>query len=610
MINYREINKDLIKKHFYITLDILGKYCRHDELEEIGFDDLYYRSQIFKHYEKKIDYNQAEENVHKYNKLLYELEKLKDDESRAKFVASIEDKEMKLSLLSYIQKRENRDLIVKSFDRKVDKEVEDLDSLIQRMIREYFEDKLGNKLTDEKRERLELVLRGSDVSYGDVSNKIKGRDLIGFADNIERSITISSEVKEKIKKALGILAHEYGHLFSMFNVVFTNVQPEFECEEGMADIFEDVVINHFLQKYGRIELNGMIIIEDYPYIGPSCYNSRGNLFPRTMLAGLESSGKDAEAISEYFLGNKKDFLKLIFGERALVPGFEKYDFYNYTVISNNADRIVYDENQERLYHSPFLDYSRISRDSIYYHRENTILPLFIIQNKVNGKAEVFWGFNNKLGFNNDIGNVAEIFFDGKSFFEVKNEEFQEFLALLKDASIHYDDSSSLLSDYMDACTCSLHNAAVQEHSFEIMEKLALIVEMIPETPFKTEWKNVLNLATHGEIEKLQNVQMTEEQIFERQKLFKKYISFFSKEKKEDIDVIELLRELELKCEEKKKEIENDKPALVNRNIIDVFAQEEGVPLKKDAAINATKSLVLTERQNNDMDTEAERRSSD
>ena len=602
MINYRKIDKDLIEKNFNCTLAILGAHYRHKQLEDIGLEDLYFRSQFFKLCEKRIEYNHAKNNVYKYNKLLYELEEMKDDESRAKFVASIEDREMKLALLRYIQKRENRDLIINSFDRKVDKEIEDLDRLIQRMIREYFEDKLGNKLTDEKRERLELVLRGSDVSYGDASNKIKGRELDGFADCFERDITISCEIKDKIKIIIGVLAHEYGHLFSMFNVAFTNEKPEFDCEEGMADIFSDVVINHFLQKYGRIELDGKIVIEDYPYIGPSCYKSHGNLFPRSMLAGLENSGKDAEAISEYFLGNKTDFLKMIFGERALVPGMGSV--YNYSVL-NNADYIIYDENKERLYHLPLLDYSRISRESIYYHRENDILPLFIIQNKVKGEANVLWGFNNDLGFNNNIGNVAELFFDGQSFFEVNDEKFQEFLDLLKDASIRYKDRSLQFCRYMDACVDGLEDDTVKENSFEIMGKMSLLAGMMPQTRFKNEWIRVLKIAIDSEREKLRREQMTEEKISEELQVLKKYISFFSKEKEKNIDVLEALRDLELKCEEKKTEIKKDRPVLVDKEIINAFAQEEGVPLKKDVAISVTKELVSSREE--DKETGEERK---
>ena len=591
MINYRKIDKDLIEKDFDCTFAILGKYCSHKQLEDIGLEDLYYRSQIFKLCEKKIEYNHAKNNVYKYNYLLYELEKMKDDESRAKFVASIEDREMKLALLRYIQKRENRDLIINSFDKKVDKEIESIDKLIQRMIREYFEDKLGNKLTDEKRERLELVLRGSDVSYGDTSNKIKERELDGFADCFERDITISCEIKDKIKIVIGFLSHEYGHLFSMFNVAFTNEKPEFYCEEGMADIFSDVVINHFLQKYGRIELDGKIVIEDYPYIGPSCYKSRGNLFPRTMLAGLENSGKDAEAISEYFLGNKADFLKKIFGERALVPGTDS--FYNYSVL-DNKEYIFYDMNHERLYHSPLLDYSRISRESIYYRRENDILPLFIIQNKVKDKANVLWGFNNNLGFNNNIGNVADIFFDGQSFFEVNDETFQEFLDLLKDASIHYEDRSLQFGRYMDACVDSLHNDTVKEYSFEIMKKLDLIVEMMPEAPIKDEWNRVLKIAIDSEREKIRNsqIQITEEKISEELQVLKKYISSFSKKKNADTVVLDALREFESECEMKKTEIENHREALVDKETINTFAQENGVALIKDSAISVTDKLAL------------------
>ena len=581
MIDYRKIDKDYIEKNFDTALRILGDYYRHQEFEEVGLKDLYFRSQVIKQSKKRIDYFPALDNIYKYNRLLHELEKLKDDDLRAKFVASITDREMKLSLLSYIQKRENRDLIINSFDRKVDEDIKNVDSLVQRMIREYFEDKVGEKMTAEKRERLELVLRGSDISFGDLTDRIKGREIEGLADFFERNVTMSTETKDKTKTLIGLLAHEYGHLFSEFNVVYTNEEPNYSTEEGMADVFADVVINHFIQKYGRIELGGKIVIEDYPFIEPTCYTTMQNFLPRTWLAGLESSGKDSEAISDYFLGKKIDFLKMIFGERKLISGIGEPESYNY-IIREGTDYFYWDLDYEELYYSPILDYSNVSRKSLYYQRGNNALPLFIIQNKIKGAANVLWGLQN-LEPDTNIGYVAERFFDGQSFFEVNDEAFQEFLDLIKNASTPLEDPSMIFKQYMDACVDNLSSDTVKEHSFEKLKNLAFIVEMMPEVHLKKEWKSVLNHTIQGERERLQNTQMTKEQISEELELLNKYIGFFSRESNEDRDILMVLKELESKCEEKKIENKSDEPVLVNKDNIEGITHGDGALLKKAAA---------------------------
>ena len=581
MIDYRKIDKDYIEKNFDTALRILGDYYRHQEFEDVGLKDLYFRSQVIKQSKKRIDYFHALDNIYKYNRLLHELEKLKDDDLRAKFVASITDREMKLSLLSYIQKRENRDLIINSFDRKVDEDIKDVDSLVQRMIREYFEDKVGEKMTAEKRERLELVLRGSDISFGDLTDRIKGREIEGLADFFERNVTMSTETKDKTKTLIGLLAHEYGHLFSEFNVVYTNEEPNYSTEEGMADVFADVVINHFIQKYGRIELGGKIVIEDYPFIEPTCYTTMQNFLPRTWLAGLESSGKDSEAISDYFLGKKIDFLKMIFGERKLISGIGEPESYNY-IIREGTDYFYWDLDYEELYYSPILDYSNVSRKSLYYQRGNNALPLFIIQNKIKGAANVLWGLQN-LEPDTNIGYVAERFFDGQSFFEVNDEAFQEFLDLIKNASTPLEDPSMILKQYMDACVDSLRSDTVKKHSFENLKKMAFIVEMMPEVHLKKEWKSVLNHTIQGERERLQNTQMTKEQISEELELLNKYIGFFSRESNEDRDILMVLKELESKCEGKKIENKSVEPVLVNKDNIAGITQGDGALLKKAAA---------------------------
>ena len=235
---------------------------------------------------------------------------------------------------------------------------------------------------------------------------------------------------------------------------------------------------------------------------------------------------------------------------------------------------------EELYHSPILDYSHVSRESLYYQRGNNSLSLIIIQNKIKEAANVLWGLQN-LEPDTNIGYVAEKFFDGQSFFEVNDEAFQEFLDLLKNASNYLEDPSMILKQYMDACVDNLSSDTAKEHSFEKLKKLAFIVEMMPEVPLKKEWKNALNYTLQGE--RLQNTQMTKEQISEELELLNKYMGFFSRESNEDRDILMLLKELELKCEEKKLENKSDEQVLVTKDNIAEITHVDGALLNKAAA---------------------------
>ncbi len=334
-------------------------------------EDQYYRTQIVKSSSDYFfDESELLAEIEEYNIHLNNITQFKDEKDNAEYISTVKDMDMKQALLSKVQERENRDIVIKSFERNVDPKIASLDKLVQKMIREFFEDVLGEKFTDDKRERLEIVFNRSNVSFGNLDANVNGS-----ANHIFRNIIISDKHQNSINRNLGFLIHEYAHLFSIFDYASTKNMPEYSVEEGMADTFSDLVINHYLNKHKNIELDGKRIRVDAPYITYSGYNLE-NAWLRTMLAGLVSSDKDIEAVAEYLLGDKLKFTEMVFGKE-ITETKDVTDF--------GMPRIITDRSE--IYNSPELDFSNIDENSIYYNR-NCILPLFKIQNRLKDKADV------------------------------------------------------------------------------------------------------------------------------------------------------------------------------------------------------------------------------
>jgi hypothetical protein len=186
---------------------------------------------------------------------------------------------------------------------------------------------------------------------------------------------ISERHRTNKNMAIGILIHEYAHQLSNMNFQITGLSQTFSIEEGMADLFGDLVVNHYINKHEEVLVDGRPIRISKPYTTRSGYDFEA-AWPRTMLAGLESSGKDKEAIGEYFLGDKLKFSEMVFG---------KENAQNR--IQDEYGSVNLDTSYEELYYSSELDYSNIDRDSIYYKR-NYILPAFELQTRIKGKANI------------------------------------------------------------------------------------------------------------------------------------------------------------------------------------------------------------------------------
>ena len=214
-------------------------------------EDLYYRNQIVKsksEYDFKIDDLLSEIEV--YDEHKKNISEIKDEKSKAEYISLIEDNDMKQALLETLTEKDNRKIVIDSLERDVDPEIASLDELARTMITEFLEDRLGKNYTDEMKERISIVFNRTNVYLRKLESNVNGN-----ANYIFKSIIISSKHKYNTNRNIGFLIHEYAHIFSNLLYCYTGDSPEFTIEEGMADLFADLVINHYLDKHKNIILD-------------------------------------------------------------------------------------------------------------------------------------------------------------------------------------------------------------------------------------------------------------------------------------------------------------------------------------------------------------------
>lgn len=387
--------------------------------------------------------------IDEFKKIRGEFEELETEEEKAEFITTLNNYDMRLELLSNIKKRENRDLVINSFECEIDPDLKPQVELVQKMIRNYFEDTLQDKFDEEKRERMEIVFNKSDVVFKDLEGQTNGR-----ASYLFDSIQISTRHKNNINKTLGFLIHEYEHLFSRYEFKTKASRISHTIDEGTADLFADLVINHNLEKYGKIELNGRRVRVDSPYETYSGYDFE-NAWQRTILYGLSKDGKDAEALGEYILGDKYKYLELTLGPEIAA---QKH--------VDNFGEPDLETNWEEIYESPKTDFSQIDNNSIYARR-NFILPMYELQNKLKSK-----GINILDGKHYLAKYIGNQYFDGRKIFEISREEMTEFYNLYMKQNNPRDASNSPVVQYDKFVNSKLQEITdeeIHDYSFEILD---------------------------------------------------------------------------------------------------------------------------------------------
>lgn len=556
---------------------ILSDYNRAKILIQGGSDvflsyitDQYYRTQIVKsHSEFDFDEQELINEMEQYNSHLNYIKTLDDDKSRAEYISKIEDKDIKQSLLTEISEKKSRDVVINSFSRYVEPQIASLDNLSQTMIREFFEDTLGDGFTDDKKERLEIIFKRSDVIFANLESSTNGK-----ANHVFKSIEISNRRKNNTNRNLGFLVHEYSHLLSMFDYAYTKNRPANSIEEGMADTFADSVINHYLEKHKNIILDGEEIRTDKPYITYSGYDFE-NAWARTMLAGLEPSGKDKEAIGEYILGNKSNFTEIVFGREIA----ETKDRTHFGMIEIETDR-------EELYYSPELDFSNIDEESIYYKR-NHILPLYQIQNRVKGETDVVGVLSEGKSYY--ASYISNKYFDGMKFYEVTKEDLKKFLELL-DLQITPGEHPSAIfriSEYKNELIDNLTEEEIKNFSFEILDGISVLWENESKLKAGTNLENVARIAFKEEIKKIKEGQPLEITKQKRDILVQKYKEMFVAKNESNMYIIDYVKDYDFACQQA------EQKHMITSDIAKQIAKDEDVVREHGNAEEAINSLVQT-----------------
>lgn len=201
------------------------------------------------------------EDLREYDYHKEKISEIEDDSDRARYIAKLEDNNMKIVFLSQVNDRKNRNAIIKSLKRMVDPQIHYLDTLVQKMIREYFED-MKDSLSEDQLEKIDIILNTTDISWKDFEKDVThGRTYL-----TSREIRMSRRLENYINILIGAIGHEYGHGFSHYKYAFTGVRAVNEIEEGMADLFSELIINHYIEKHGIAEIEGIPIRLDKPYV--------------------------------------------------------------------------------------------------------------------------------------------------------------------------------------------------------------------------------------------------------------------------------------------------------------------------------------------------------
>ena len=168
---------------------------------------------VFVRSEKIIGVEEFKSNISEYQKINEQIKKITDENEKTDFITCLEDNDLKLEFLKQIEIKENRNQIIKSLTRDIDSRIEPQVELVEKMIREFFEDKIGNYLSEEQKEKLDIAFAKTSVMFEHLPNSTNG-----IAYNLEDCISISARHCNNLSKTILFLLHEYGHIFSIKNL--------------------------------------------------------------------------------------------------------------------------------------------------------------------------------------------------------------------------------------------------------------------------------------------------------------------------------------------------------------------------------------------------------
>lgn len=371
------------------------------------------------------------------------------------------------------------------------------------MIKEFFEDRMGSQLSEEQKERLEIAFAKTNVMFENLEKHTNG-----VANHIEDSISISTRHLNNPSKTILFLLHEYGHILSLQNLKKDNFFENCDIEEGIQDVFSELVTNHYLEKHEKIEIDGKRVRMEYPCKSFSSYDNE-NSWARSMLYPLQKQCKDIEAVTEYLLGNKNRFLEMTLGK-------ENADKKPCDLFGNKS----IDVSLEEIYAQMPEKIENEDMTGSIYGRRNNFLPIFIMQKKLEGTDINFFGLKENVKYNCDY--VANKYFGGRRIYEISREEIAEFYDLYesqKGCVIHKYD------DFLNKMINELTEEEIAQYSREILDSLLALTRNV--TNIGTNLEYVWSRALTNERQKAENGQSVITTTINYRKFINDYMTFFS-----------------------------------------------------------------------------------
>lgn len=515
-----KIDDDFEKAKMCVKLGIRDK----DIVEEI--DDAYLRTVVLTNgeylEEYSLDYSKDSlENIQEYKENKEKLDKLENEKEKTEYIIALSKNDMKIEFLKSIKDKENRDKIIDSLQNEVQPELKSKVELVQKMIIEFLEDSLGKDFTDEKRERMEMTFKRTTVRYSEtLQPPTNGRARYYFDD-----ILLSPRNARNSNLQIEYLIHEYGHMFSNFYGkecgYFAGKSKA--LEEGMQDLFSELVVNHYMEKHGSIELDGRKIRMDYPLISHSGYHQE-NGWQRTMLYPLQKEGLDIIALAEYQLGDKNKYLELTLGKE-IAEQKPRDSFGNPNI--NTTQKEIYEAHKEA--------FSDIDKTSIYYTR-NWLLPTIELQTKLEDKGVDLLNLSKGTYL---CKYIAKEYFEDKKLYEIEPEELQFFVDAVKKNSanniVRYDDFANDMID-------ELSEKDLEEHSYEILKNSDIMWYQLESSGQEMQVK--YGKCFTVEQEKVYNGQDIGESLKKYRELIPAYLQKYSKNKGSNELILESAKDLQ------------------------------------------------------------------
>ena len=367
-------------------------------------------------------------NMEEKEELKKEINAIDGEKNKVSYIAAQNDNDAKLEFLQNFTERESRDKIINSLEHKISPDLFRIVYLAQRMIKEFIKS-VYSSIPEDKLEAVDITFNRTNVICGKLP---ENQD---FEVNLKnKTITISEKRRHSQSKLLGYVLLGYAHCFSNRDLEENNNKV---LEEGNADIFADLVVNNYLKNHPYENL-GFHLDKNYSV---ESNHLEENSIIRTRMYVLEKLKIDKKMLLEYLLGDKEKYIKNIFN------GGQKNEEFNLNEF--------YEKNEFAL--------KDINRESIYY-RKNAILPLYILQGKIQNE--------NILQKEYSSSDIINICFNNVRINKIDADKLDEIVNIMQDTNKIKDN----LVEWLERELVELTDMEKRMSSSNILENVLVVLK--------------------------------------------------------------------------------------------------------------------------------------